>query len=660
MSGKPLGENPLLAFTFTAKELKLEGTNKNTTIQNQRFGNAQISVFQPSTINANVTATDALIEIGKGEMEMEGRKATMNGNLNINGNLNTQRTTIRNGVVGGTDRGRLIVSGASTINGTEFIIYSFDALSNKEAKVLMLTSNGGITLGSGNSASFYIRKDTTLLENTYNFKFLDENSTERGAPLGEGDGVKDNVFETRLKQEGNNLYASKAVGNKTLKELKIASLDMDIGVIQKSSSDSRFSTTEQAKLKELQTRLESLKATAQSQTDEQIAQEYNEQYNNQAGDIILSALHSKNQDIKDSAGGIIGNDLLFNNAQGAIQETIDSAGQTTQNSSQNNATNAQNMQTEMATLGRMARFSNPFSSLRFAQNQTNASATITQDEVKSDVPSFVVQKSDLLNNFWANIFGGANIIGQNVGGLYGINAGYDRAIGAHFVGGYLSYAYATLKDTSVTQNSNNLQGGVYSRLVFGANEVDIKGFIQAGITNQNRYVSAIQNDADFTRAFMGLSASYGYVFKPHKIVYIKPLAGLNLYYNHTPKYDEKGDLAQSVKAINSVNMSLDLGADLRVYWNKDSFFYFTPKFEQYFVSAGNDFVGSFVGSPTTFTIKNNNKLKMYFQGIIGADIGVYKGLAITISAGVKQIVVGKIQDKNETFASGNLGIKYRF
>lgn len=655
--GKIISDGNPLGFTITAKSLNLTGTSNDN--------KSQISIFEPATINANVRTQNALIEIGKGTQTQDGQTRTLNGNLNINGNLSTQNTIIRNGVVGGGDRGRLIVNGTSTINSTEFIIYSFDALSNKEAKVLMLTSNGGITLGSGNSASFYIRKDTTLLENTYNFKFLDENSTERGAPLGEGDGVKDNVFETRLKQEGNNLYAIKAVGNKTLKELKIASLDMDIGVIKTATTaqqgqQSPFSQTEIAKLKELQTRLESLKATAQSQTDEQIAQEYNKQYNNQAGDIILSALHSKNQDIKDSAGGIIGNDLLFNNAQGAIQETIDSAGQTTQNSSQNNATNAQNMQTEMATLGRMARFSNPFSSLRFAQNQTNASVIITQDEVKSDVPSFVMPKSDFLNNFWANIFGGANIIGQNVGGLYGINAGYDRAIGAHFVGGYLSYAYATLKDTSVTQNSNNLQGGVYSRLVFGANEVDIKGFIQAGITNQNRYVSAIQNDADFTRAFMGLSASYGYVFKPHKIVYIKPLAGLNLYYNHTPKYDEKGDLAQSVKAINSVNMSLDLGADLRVYWNKDSFFYFTPKFEQYFVSAGNDFVGSFVGSPTTFTIKNNNKLKMYFQGIIGADIGVYKGLAIAISAGVKQIVVGKIQDKNETFASGNLGIKYRF
>ncbi len=645
--GKIISDGNPLGFTITAKSLNLTSTSN---------AKSQISIFEPATINANVRTQNALIEIGKGTMTQNGQTRTLNGNLNINGNLSTQNTIIRNGVVGGGDRGRLIVNGTSTINSTEFIIYSFDTLSNAQAKVLMLTSNGTITLGSGNSASFYIRKDTTLLENTYNFTFLDENSTERGAPLGEGDGVKDIVFETKLTREGNNLYAKKIAGNKTLKELKIATLDMDIRVIQTSSSDNRFSKAEQTKLQELQTHLESLKTTIQNQTDEQIAQDYNKQYNNQAGDIILSALHSTNQDIKDSAGGIIGSDLFFNNAQGAIQETIDSANQTTQNSTQNSATNAQNMQTEIATLGRMARFSNPFSSLRFAQNQTNLSATIAQDEAKSDTPSFVVKKSDLLNNFWANIFGGANIIGKNVGGIYGFNAGYDRAIGAHFVGGYLSYAYATLKDTSITQISHNLQAGAYSRLVFGANEVDIKGFIQAGITQQNRYVTSLQNDADFTRAFMGLNASYGYVFKPHKILYIKPLVGLNLYYNHTPKYDEKGDLAQSVNAINSLNMSLDFGTDLRVYWSKDSFFYFTPKFEQYFVSAGNDFVGS----PTTFTIKNNNTLKMYFQGIIGADISVYKGLAITISAGVKQIVLGKIQNKNETFAIGNLGIKYRF
>ncbi|MGX2972573.1 hypothetical protein, partial [Helicobacter sp. T3_23-1059] len=158
--GNPLG------FTITAKSLNLTGTSS---------ANSQISIFEPATINANVRTQNALIEIGKGTMTQNGQTRTLNGNLNINGNLSTQNTIIRNGVVGGGDRGRLIVNGTSTINSTEFIIYSFDTLSNAQAKVLMLTSNGNITLGSGNSASFYIRKDTTLLENTYNFTLAQDN-----------------------------------------------------------------------------------------------------------------------------------------------------------------------------------------------------------------------------------------------------------------------------------------------------------------------------------------------------------------------------------------------------------------------------------------------------------------------------------------------------
>lgn len=103
-----------------------------------------------------------------------------------------------------------------------------------------------------------------------------------------------------------------------------------------------------------------------------------------------------------------------------------------------------------------------------------------------------------------------------------------------------------------------------------------------------------------------------------------------------------------------------MGVDLRAYWNENSFFYFTPKFEQYVLTQNDDFVDAFVGYPNNFRITAQNKLKTYFQGIIGVDIGVYQGLAITLSAGVKQLISGQVDSKNETFISGNLGVKYRF
>lgn len=145
----------------------------------------------------------------------------------------------------------------------------------------------------------------------------------------------------------------KAVGEKTLKELKSALIDMDIDAIygkqmqidaaESAGVDSGYSQSEKTKLRELKARLESLKTQVEKQTDTQIAKEYNKKYGNQAGDMLLSALQSKNQDIKDSAGAIIGSDLFFGYAKGAIQENVNTAKQTLQNSYYDTAITAQNM-----------------------------------------------------------------------------------------------------------------------------------------------------------------------------------------------------------------------------------------------------------------------------------------------------------------------------
>lgn len=651
-----------LGFTIVAKELLLS----------HHLAGSDMTISQPSTINANLTVQGGSLTVSTGIMKIydNGLEQTMtlNGSLNLNGNLSTQGATISNNVAGWENGGRIIVSGKSNIVNTKFSITSSDSLGNTQTKVLVLSSNGGITLGGGNTASFWgIYRDITMLEKTYDFEVLDKNSKKRGAIIGYGG----DIFGAKLKLEGNNLYAMRVVGAKTLKELKSALIDKDIDAIdgeqmqidfaESAGIDSGYSQSEKTKLQELRARLESLKTQVEKQTDTQIAKEYNKKYGNQAGDMLLSALQSKNQDIKDSAGAIIGSDLFFGYAKGAIQENVDVAKQTLQNSYYDSAITAQNMQTQMAILERVARFSNPFQNIRYALNTSKVSAdSAGKNDALSQAFTANAHRENLQNNFWANVFGGANIIGKNSGVLYGVNAGYDRALGAHFVGGYISYAYSTIKDTNITQNSNNLQFGGYARLVFGKNEVDIKAFGQVAITKQNRYVVSTQNEADFARGFVGASGTYGYIFTPHKMFALKPLIGLNLYYNHTPKYSEKGDLAQTIKAINSVNMSLDFGADLRVYWNVDSFFYIMPKFEQYVLAKGSDFVSAFVGSPTTFSISSTPPLKTYFQTIVGADIGVYKGLVITISAGVKQIIAGKVDNKNETFVSGNLGVKYRF
>ncbi|ETD23356.1 hypothetical protein [Helicobacter macacae] len=287
------GENDL-GFAISAKELLLI----------PHLAGANMTISQPSTINANLTVQGGSLEIHTGIMKIydNGLEQTMtfNGILNLNGNLSTQGAQISN-VGGGANRGRIIVSGKSNTTNTNFSIISNDFLGNTQTKVLVLSSNGGITLGGGNTASFsVIHRDITMLEKTYDFEVLDKNSKKRGTIIG---GYSGDIFGAKLKLERNNLYAMRAVGTKTLKELKSALIGVDIDAIdgeqmqidatEWAGKDSGYSQSEKTKLQELRARLEFLKTQVEKQTDTQIAKEYNKKYGNQAGDMLLSALQSK-------------------------------------------------------------------------------------------------------------------------------------------------------------------------------------------------------------------------------------------------------------------------------------------------------------------------------------------------------------------------------
>lgn len=656
------------SYNIKAKELKMIG---NKSEFEKHYYTAKITARAPSAITATVYITNAHLQIHNTVGTPLWDKYQFQGSLTINGDFTAKDSNIQKNVTTNTELQNFIVTGKSTITNTIFIVYSPDKNDksiNTTIKQLMMISNGGFNSDiladtAKNEAQFKIRVDTTMLEKAYDFKFLDENSTEIGAPIGGDDGVVDEVFEPKLQQEGNKLYAVRELG-KGFKDLELAKVEMDLKAvnaeIDKFTNDkSSLSPTEQTKLKELQTIITNKQTEIASKSDAQVAESYNQKSGSQAGSVTFSAITAADKDL---VGTTMASDLLFNNGEGAVKETIDSTAQVAEDGGQSQSITAQNMQSEIATMTRMARFSNPYTKTYYAQNTMTTSRALNGD-IRSDVPLMTYYKtptSALPNNFWANLFGGANIIGENVGDIYGLNAGYDRRFGAHFVGGFVSYAYATMKDSYIKQIAHNIQAGLYSRLVFGKNEIDLKWSAQAGITSQNRFVANSQNDADFVRAFMGLSANYGYVFKMGQGVFLKPILGLNYYFSHTPKYSEKGSSALTSNAISSTNLSVDVGVDLRAYWNENSFFYFTPKFEQYVLTQNDDFVGAFVGSPNNFRLTAKNELKTYFQGIIGVDIGVYQGLALTLSAGVKQLISGQVDSKNETYISGNLGVKYRF
>lgn len=313
-----------------------------------------------------------------------------------------------------------------------------------------------------------------------------------------------------------------------------------------------------------------------------------------------------------------------------------------------------NVSNDMAISSRIARANNPYQSL--SKEKFAASGTTGTDGAYSYYETYNAA-------VWANAFGGANIIDGESGGLYGISIGVDGNVTDNvLIGAYFTYANAELQDTLLSQESDNFQIGVYSQIKIAPTwELNLRAYGQLGQTDQRVSNIAGINTSDFDKKFFGISANVGKVFDMDNGFFLKPFGGVNYYYSHTPSYTERGTiLAQSVESNTNNSVSLELGLEARKYFSSSSYLFVTPKIEQYIINNGDDYVGRFVGSSTSFSIAGEDKKKTYGQLVIGGNLEITDALSLNAGIGAKQILAGKVDSKNETYISGNVGIKYRF
>ncbi|STA74534.1 Vacuolating cytotoxin autotransporter precursor [Campylobacter lari] len=268
------------------------------------------------------------------------------------------------------------------------------------------------------------------------------------------------------------------------------------------------------------------------------------------------------------------------------------------------------------------------------------------------------------NSIWGNVIGGANIIDGDSGALYGATIGMDRKINDDvIIGAYFTYANAKIKDNLLTQKSDNFQFGAYSNIYISPKvEVNVKAYAQISPTDQdivNRGFNTT-NSADFNRKFFGLSANMGYVFDfSDNTLFIKPFAGANYYYAHTPNYKESGIAGKDVNSASNNSISLELGTEFRKYMSEESYLFITPKIEQYIMNNGDDYVASLNGVALP-SVKSNDKKKTYGQIIVGGNVDINEQFSLNAGIGAKQILAGKTDGKNETYVSGQVGFKYKF
>lgn len=658
----------------------------------------------PSYINGNVTISGS--EQGGGSLEVYNIWGA-NGSLSIDGTLNSNYGYF---TIADSNRkgGLLHVSGDVSLNDTTFrvITQSLSSLAFNDYE--LIRSDSKITLeGEGNKVNLEYLVTLKDLLGTQNIdgiasydidREVSENLYEASLDLSK-DGKKlstdiattedarnlAKILAEEVKTRDDMLIELNSQKGNTIDEAEKARIDEAITLItaQKTAIESTIPTDQNGQISGKD--FINVVGTSIAQSDKALAGELVDKLNGvkntemhaallldvnkNIGDAVTSLKSSGNlneaqgifdslinSNINASVGiGVITNKDFFKDVRESAKNNTDILNNT---SSVNGAINISN---DMALGDRIARINNPYSEVRFA-NVLKSSLLANSTNIASDAIYDYYGTKTYKDSVWANAFGGANIIDGESGGLYGISIGTDKEVNENLLLGiYATYASSKIKDKLSVQESDNYQIGIYSSYRFNYSwELNSKLYGQIGDTKQDINLAGSLNNADFNRRFIGLNTNIGKVFNLENDLFLKPFVGVNYYYSHTPSYDEKGSLARKVESNTNNSLSLELGLESRKYFNESSYLFITPKIEQYVVNNGEDYVASFVGSNTSFSIKGEEKKKTYGQLIVGGNVSLNDSLSLDVGIGAKQILAGKVDSKNETYLSGNVGIKYRF
>ena len=658
----------------------------------------------PSYINGNVTISGS--EQGGGSLEVYNIWGA-NGSLSIDGNLasNYGYFTIADSNRKG---GLLHVSGDVSLDDTTFRVITQSLSSLAFSDYELIRSDSKITLeGEGNKvnleylvtlkdllgtqnidgiASYDI--DREVSENLYEASLdLSEDGKRLSTDITTTDDARNlaKILAEEVKTRDDMLIELNSQKGNTIDEAEKARIDEAITLItaQKTAIESTIPTDQNGQISGKD--FINVVGTSIAQSDKALAGELVDKLNGvkntemhaallldvnkNIGDAVTSLKSSGNlneaQGIFDSLinsniNASVGIEAITNkNFFKDVRESAKSSTDILNNTSSVNG--AINISNDMALGDRIARINNPYREIKFA-NTLKTNALANNSNIASDIPYDYYGTKTYKDSVWANAFGGANIIDGESGGLYGISIGADKEVNENLLLGiYATYASSKIKDKLSVQESDNYQIGIYSSYRFNYSwELNSKLYGQIGDTKQDINLAGSLNNADFNRRFIGLNTNIGKVFNVENDLFLKPFVGVNYYYSYTPSYDEKGSLARKVESNTNNSLSLELGLESRKYFDESSYLFITPKIEQYVVNNGEDYVASFVGSNTSFSIKGEEKKKTYGQLIVGGNVSLNDRLNLDVGIGAKQILAGKVDSKNETYLSGNVGIKYRF
>lgn len=334
---------------------------------------------------------------------------------------------------------------------------------------------------------------------------------------------------------------------------------------------------------------------------------------------------------------------------------------------------------EIAVQNRMVRASNPFTAqaelehlvqsmvgTHYASNDVAPQSPQASDGVLSDASNAEVLAPFLFddriafkNNVWLSAITSSTKTSLDTSALYGLSVGYEHMpIPNVLFGFYAAYGYSNYKSDTLKNNAHNLDLSIYTRLYYGASEVDltlsyIHGFNQADTQFDN---SALNQSFSFQSHSFDFSAKYGYVVgTPIKGMFLKPQATFTLYGVGTPDI-----IGEAQNPIELAKQSMDgilfgLGVEVRQYISPVSYIYILPSFDYNMYKQDNNSSVSFLNAYNKMSYSLPEQGHYIFSLYAGGEGYVSHNLAINVSAGYKGAL--DIQDHNLSISAG---LKYKF
>lgn len=673
-----IGKNNTLSFTHNNDQNPVYVTNLNATAKEVKTTDIVLQAFAPSVINGDLTMTSSGKEAitqdeekGSGIILYNGAGETQsaNGSLTINGNFTADKTLFA------TYGNFVKVNGTANLTNSNFGLIKRSYTDLEANNVVMVQAkdfNENILKANNNAGALLVK----FLNDYVSTDLHGKDVIETGAVIDisdedkYGDGEKGLVdYKLSVQNCGGNKCLVVNGGATAAAKDKLVQLQVDIDAIDKllknEFDSSQGEEWEQAKetLKkqqaELQTMLEEAKKNGGKIDDEKYIDLVNKNSNlnlsaNDKASIL--ALRSITEQL-----GSIGADLASREGVKLaldIKKDTDNTGKSVSNlNSASSAVNTtMNISNDVSIGSRVAMLNNPFGTYASKMNGLKF-ATLDSDMR----PSYV---NEYTNSVWANAFGGANIIDGDSGAMYGATVGVDKQANDDVLwGAYFTYANAKIKDNNLEQKSDNFQLGMYSTINVAPQwELNLKAYAQVSPTKQDNVQIDGAYNSDYTSKFLGLSANAGRVFDfSDNTLFIKPFAGVNYYFSYTPSHTENGAIAKDIDSMKNNSVSVEVGAEFRKYMNENSYIFVTPKIEQFVINSGDDYTANLAVNNAFFTsVEANNKKKTYGQIIVGGNVDFTNQLSMNLGFGAKQILAGKVDNKNETYLSGQVGLKYKF